>query len=197
MSKTEKSKGYSLFVDGKLVAKGSRESFSAKYGVSLATVDTWVKKGRLPLRKRMPLKHAVPFGYENSDEVPPVRKSPGKKGIAKKVYSVYQSGRLLGTGTADELAEQFHVKKQNVYFWISKGKLDYDQIGTVKYAVFNETETKKRFPQLDTQRNYDLSIDERKEKERRKHETKEERRLRRNIRAQMAIENSRKEELGL
>ena len=84
MSKTEKSKGYSLFVDGKLVAKGSRESFSAKYGVSLATVDTWVRKGRLPLRKRMPLKHAVPFGYENSDEVPPVRKSPGKKGIAKK-----------------------------------------------------------------------------------------------------------------
>ncbi|WMB98899.1 DUF658 family protein [Lactococcus cremoris] len=197
MSKADKEKEYSLFVDGKLVAKGSRESFSAKYGVSLATVDTWVKKGRLPLRKRMPLKHAVPFGYENSDEVPPVRKSPGKKGIAKKVYSVYQSGRLLGTGTADELAEQFHVKKQNVYFWISKGKLDYDQIGTVKYAIFNETETKKRFPQLDTQRNYDLSIDERKEKERRKHETKEERRLRRNIRAQMAIENSRKEELGL
>lgn len=38
---------------------------------------------------------------------------------------------------------------------------------------------------------------ETKEKERRKHETKEERRLRRNIRAQMAIENSRKEELGL
>ena len=34
MSKTEKPKGYSLFVDGKLVAKGSRESFSAKYVVS-------------------------------------------------------------------------------------------------------------------------------------------------------------------
>ena len=31
----------------------------------------------------------------------------------------------------------------------------------------------------------------------RKHETKEERRLRRNIRAQMAIEAARKEELGL
>ena len=44
------------------------------------------------------------------------------------------------------------------------------------------------------QRNYDLSLDERKEKERRKHETKEERRLRRNIRAQMAIENSRKDD---
>lgn len=49
MSETEKPKGYSLFIDGKLVAKGSRESFSAKYGVSLATVDTWVRKGRLPL----------------------------------------------------------------------------------------------------------------------------------------------------
>lgn len=36
-----------------------------------------------------------------------------------------------------------------------------------------------------------------KEKERRKHETKEERRLRRNVRAQMAIEAARKEELGL
>lgn len=39
--------------------------------------------------------------------------------------------------------------------------------------------------------------DEITDRDRRKHETKEERRLRRNIRAQMAIENSRKEELGL
>ena len=194
MSETKKQKGYSLFVDGKLVARGSRESFSAKYGVSLATVDTWVRKGRLPLRERMEIKHAVPFGYENSDEVPSIRKRPGKKGIAKKVYSVYQSGHLLGTGTTDELAEQFNVKKQNVYLWLSKGRLDYDQIGTVKYAIFNEAETKKRFPKLDTQRNYDLSMDERKEEKRRKHETKEERRLRRNIRAQMAIEAMQKNE---
>ncbi|MEU6754604.1 DUF658 family protein [Salmonella enterica] len=35
------------------------------------------------------------------------------------------------------------------------------------------------------------------DRDRRKHETKEERRLRRNIRAQMAIEAARKEELGL
>ena len=39
--------------------------------------------------------------------------------------------------------------------------------------------------------------DEITDRDRRKHETKEERRLRRNIRAQMAIEAARKEELGL
>ena len=41
------------------------------------------------------------------------------------------------------------------------------------------------------------TTDEITDRDRRKHETKEERRLRRNIRAQMAIESSRKEELGL
>lgn len=43
---------------------------------------------------------------------------------------------------------------------------------------------------------YKLS-DEITDRDRRKHETKEEHRLQRNIRAQMAIEAARKEELGL
>ena len=56
---------------------------------------------------------------------------------------------------------------------------------TRKHAILNEAETRKRFPLLSVSSEEELI------------ETKEERRLRRNIRAQMAIENSRKEELGL
>lgn len=99
------------------------------------------------------------------------------------------------TGTAREISQFLNISKSNVYSYIQVGKHAFYYRKTRKHAILNEAETRKRFPLLSVPQEEELIGT--KEKERRKHETKEERRLRRNVRAQMAIEAARKEELGL
>ena len=96
------------------------------------------------------------------------------------------------TGTAREISQFLNISKNNVYSYVQVGKHAFDYRKTRKHAILNEAETRKRFPLFSISSEEELI--ETKEKERRKHETKEERRLRRNIRAQMAIENSRKDD---
>ncbi len=123
------------------------------------------------------------------------QKKKEERKLPASVYDYYDKGEFIMTGTAREISQFLKIGKHNVYSYIQVGKYPFDYRKTRKHAILNEAETRKRFPLLSVSSEEELI--ETKEKERRKHETKEERRLRRNIRAQMAIENSRKEELGL
>lgn len=96
------------------------------------------------------------------------------------------------TGTVREISQALDIDKRNIYFYVQAGKNSFEYKKNRRYALINYNETRKRFPLLSISSEEELI--ETKEKERRKHETKEERRLRRNIRAQMAIENSRKDD---
>ena len=146
------------------------------------------------LKKANPeYKHAI-LNKEKTKELMEQKKKEGRK-LPASVYDYYDKGEFIVTGTAREISQFLNISTNNVYSYIQVGKHAFDYRKTRKHAVLNEAETRKRFPLLSISSEEELI--ETKEKERRKHETKEERRLRRNIRAQMAIEAARKEELGL
>ncbi|KZK38763.1 hypothetical protein P7266_0350 [Lactococcus cremoris] len=119
-------------------------------------------------------------------------------GTPKKVYDVFVSGKFVMTGTQKEIAERFGYHVKTISHWAMNGKLPEEERKLKKsVAIVNKEETKKLVAKhtpetMGRKRSHlnDAKLDE----ERRKYETKEERRLRRNIRAQMAIENSRKDD---
>jgi len=94
----------------------------------------------------------------------------------EKIYDVYFNGIKMGTGT-------------------KKGIDNSPKKNAVKVAIVNEKAMVEKYPGWKPYGGSKSKIsDEITDRDRRKHETKEERRLRRNIRAQMAIENSRKDD---
>ena len=123
------------------------------------------------------------------------QKKKEERTLPASVYDYYEKGEFIMTGTAREISQFLNISQHNIYSYVQAGKHAFDYRKTRKHAILNEAETRKRFPLLSISSEEELI--ETKEEDRRKHETKEERRLRRNIRAQMAIEAARKEELGL
>ncbi|WP_247593900.1 DUF658 family protein [Lactococcus lactis] len=156
-------------------------------------MSLWIKNGKDPKKANLKYKHAI-LNKEKTKELMEQKKKEGRK-LPASVYDYYDKGEFIMTGTAREISQALDIDKRNIYSYVQSGKNIFDYRKTRKHAVLNEAETRKRFPLLSISSEEELI--ETKEKERRKHETKEERRLRRNIRAQMAIENSRKDELGL
>ena len=116
----------------------------------------------------------------------------------EKIYDVYFNGIKKGTGTKKELSKMLLVSPHSVDGWVKNGMANSPKKNAVKIAIVNENAMMEKYPGWNPYSGSKSKIsDEITDRDRRKHETKEERRLRRNIRAQMAIENSRKEELGL
>ena len=114
----------------------------------------------------------------------------------EKIYDVYFNGIKMGTGTKKELSKMILVSPHSVAGWVKMA--NSPKKNAVKVAIVNEKAMMDKYPGWKPYGgSKSKTSDEITDRDRRKHETKEERRLRRNIRAQMAIENSRKEELGL
>ena len=112
-----------------------------------------------------------------------------------KIYDVYFNGLKMGTGTKKELSKMLLVSHYTVDVWVKNGRAKSPKKNAAKIAVVNEKAMVEKYPNWKPYvgTNSDTS-DEITDLERRKHETKEERRLRRNIRAQMAIEAMQKNE---
>ncbi|MCT4409077.1 DUF658 domain-containing protein, partial [Lactococcus cremoris] len=102
------------------------------------------------------------------------KKKEGRK-LPASVYDYYDKGEFIMTGTAREISQFLNISQRNVYSYIQVGKYAFDYRKTRKHAILNEAETRKRFPLFSIPQEEELI--ETKEKERRKHETKEERRL--------------------
>lgn len=116
----------------------------------------------------------------------------------EKIYDVYFNGIKMGTGTKKELSKTLCVSPHSVAGWVKNGMADSLKKNAVKIAVVNEKAMMEKYPGWKPYGgSKSKTSDEITDHDRRKHETKEERRLRRNIRAQMEIEATRKEELGL
>ncbi len=119
-------------------------------------------------------------------------------GAPKKVYDVFVSGKFVMTGTQREIAERFGYHVKTISHWAVNGRLPEEKRKLKKsVAIVNEEETKKLIAKHTPEtrgRKRSHSNDARLEEKRRKYETKEERRLRRNIQMQMAIENLRKDD---
>ena len=115
----------------------------------------------------------------------------------EKIYDVYFNGIKMGTGTKKELSKMLLVSPHSVAAWVKNGMANSQKNNAVKIATVNEKAMMEKYPGWKPYGgSKSKTSDELTDRERRKHETKEERRLRRNISAQMAIESSRKEELG-
>lgn len=113
----------------------------------------------------------------------------------EKIYDVYFNGIKKGTGTKKELSKMLLVSPHSVAAWVKNGMDNSPKNNAVKIAVVNEKAMMEKYPGWKPYGgSKSKTSDEITDRERRKHETKEERRLRRNIRAQMAIENSRKDD---
>ncbi|THA54530.1 DUF658 domain-containing protein [Lactococcus lactis] len=175
------------------VATGTIDEIADYFDISRQSISLWIKNGKDPKKANLKYKHAI-LNKEKTKELMEQKKKEGRK-LPASVYDYYDKGEFIMTGTAREISQALDIDKRNIYSYVQSGKNIFDYRKTRKHAVLNEAETRKRFPLLSISSEEELI--ETKEKERRKHETKEERRLRRNIRAQMAIENSRKDELGL
>ncbi|QQB43279.1 DUF658 family protein [Lactococcus garvieae] len=116
----------------------------------------------------------------------------------EKIYDVYFNGIKMGTGTKKELSKMLLVSTHSVDGWVQNGRANYPNNSAVKIAIVNEKAMMDKHPGWKPYGSSNpKTSDEITDRDRRKHETKEERRLRRNIRAQIAIEAARKEELGL
>ena len=113
----------------------------------------------------------------------------------EKIYDVYFNGIKMGTGTKKELSKMLLVSPHSVAAWVKNGRANSPKKNAVKIAIVNEKSMMEKYPGWKPYGGSKSKIsDEITDRDRRKHETKEERRLRRNIRAQMAIENSRKDD---
>ncbi len=113
----------------------------------------------------------------------------------EKIYDVYFNGIKTGTGTKKELSKMLLVSPHSVAGWVKNGMANSPKKNAVKVAIVNEKAMMEKYPGWKPYGGSKSKIsDEITDCDRRKHETKEERRLRRNIRAQMAIENSRKDD---
>ena len=113
----------------------------------------------------------------------------------EKIYDAYFNGIKIGTGTKKEFSEMLHVSTHSVTGWVKNGMADSPKKNAVKIAIVNEKAMLEKYPDWvpyggSKSKNSDEIID----RDRRMHESKEERMLRRNIRAQMAIESLRDEE---
>ena len=116
------------------------------------------------------------------------------KDLPKTIYDYYENGLNLASGTAQELAKELCITIKSVYYLAKIGRESYENRKNKRFVVVNDEKTLKKYPDYDfglgkLGRNTDEILDE----ERRKIETKAERRLRRNIRVQMAIEALRDE----
>lgn len=116
------------------------------------------------------------------------------KDLPKTIYDYYENGLNLASGTAQELSKKLCITIKSVYYLAKIGRESYKDRKNKRFVVVNEEKTLKKYPDYDfglgkLGRNTDEILDE----ERRKIETKAERRLRRNIRVQMAIEALRDE----
>ena len=113
----------------------------------------------------------------------------------EKIYDVYFNGIKRGTGTKKEISKMLCVSPHSVAAWVKNGMANSPKKNAVKIAIVNEKAMMEKYPGGKPYGgSKSKTSDEITDRERRKHETKEERRLRRNIRAQMAIENSRKDD---
>ncbi len=101
------------------------------------------------------------------------------------IYEVYKGSKCLGKGTVVELAEKFGKNKTTIYGWGRQSKKPIIEL--VDHNITYAIKVGKRRVKIDVYRKsrpgFKLEF-----------ESKEDRRLRRNIRAQMAIENSRKDD---
>lgn len=186
-------KVFDAYIEGEKKATGTIDEIADYFDLSRNSISLWIKNGKDPKKANHKYKHAI-LNKEKTKELIEQKKKEGRK-LPASVYDYYNKGEFIMTGTAREISQFLNISKNNVYSYIQVGKRAFDYRKTRKHAILNEAETRKRFQLFSISSEEELI--ETKEKERRKHETKEERRLRRNIRAQMAIENSRKEELGL
>ena len=183
-------KVFDAYIEGEKQVTGTIDEIADYFGLSRNSISLWIKNGKDPKKANPKYKHAI-LNKEKTKELMEQKKKEGRK-LPASVYDYYDKGEFIMTGTAREISQFLNIGKNNVYSYIQVGKHAFDYRKTRKHAVLNEAETRKRFPLLSISSEEELM--ETKEKERRKHETKEERRLRRNIRAQMAIENSRKDD---
>ncbi|MFK4780587.1 DUF658 family protein [Lactococcus petauri] len=113
------------------------------------------------------------------------------------VLEIIQGGKVLFKGNTNEIKEHYGVNQNKINQWrgkgyaVEKGSIPRPTtiyakcVGHVYGSVSQEVNVTNAY------------LEEMEEEKLRETETKEERRLRRNIRAQMAIEAARKEELGL
>lgn len=114
------------------------------------------------------------------------------------IYEVYKGSKCLGKGTVVELAEKFGKNKTTIYGWGRQSKKPIVELveQNITYAI----KVGKRRVKIDVYRKSrpGFKLEEAEleefEEEQRQFESKEDRRLRRNIRAQMAIENMRKDD---
>lgn len=183
-------KVFDAYIKGEKQVTGTIDEIADYFDLSRNSISLWIKNGKDPKKANPEYKHAI-LNKEKTKELMEQKKKEGRK-LPASVYDYYDKGEFIMTGTAREISRFLNISTNNVYSYIQVGKHAFDYRKTRKHAVLNEAETRKRFPLLSISSEEELI--ETKEKERRKHETKEERRLRRNIRAQMAIENSRKDD---
>lgn len=186
-------KVFDAYIGGEKKATGTIDEIADYFDLSHNSISLWIKNGKDPKKANHKYKHAI-LNKEKTKELIEQKKKEGRK-LPASVYDYYDKGEFIMTGTAREISQFLNISKNNVYSYIQVGKHAFDYRKTRKHAILNEAETRKRFPLSSISSEEEFIETE--EKERRKHETKEERRLRRKIRAQMAIENLRKEELGL
>ncbi|MCT3100017.1 DUF658 family protein [Lactococcus lactis] len=186
-------KVFDAYIEGEKKATGTIDEIADYFDISRQSISLWIKNGKDPKKTNPKYKHAI-LNKEKTKELMEQKKKEGRK-LPASVYDYYEKGEFIMTGTAREISQFLNISQHNIYSYVQAGKHAFDYRKTRKHAILNEAETRKRFPLLSISSEEELI--ETKEKERRKHETKEERRLRRNIRAQMAIEAARKEELGL
>ncbi|MGF2129161.1 DUF658 family protein [Lactococcus lactis] len=183
-------KVFDAYIKGEKQVTGTIDEIADYFDLSRNSISLWIKNGKDPKKANPEYKHAI-LNKEKTKELMEQKKKEGRK-LPASVYDYYDNGEFIITGTAREISQFLNISKNNVYSYIQVGKHAFDYRKTRKHAVLNEAETRKRFPLLSISSEEELI--ETKEKERRKHETKEERRLRINIRAQMAIEAMQKNE---
>ncbi|MEG0809457.1 MAG: DUF658 family protein [Carnobacterium sp.] len=113
----------------------------------------------------------------------------------EKIYDVYFNGIKTVTGTKKEISKMLCISPHSVAALVKNGMANSPKKNAVKIAIVNEKAMMEKYPGWKPYGGSKSKIsDEITDRDRRKNETKEERRLRRNIRAQMAIENSRKDD---
>lgn len=183
-------KVFDAYIEGEKKATGTIDEIADYFDISRQSISLWIKNGKDPKKDNPEYKHAI-LNKEKTKELMEQKKKEGRK-LPASVYDYYDKGEFIMTGTAREISQALDIDKRNIYSYVQAGKNSFEYKKNRRYALINYNETRKRFPLLSISSEEELI--ETKEKERRKHETKEERRLRRNIRAQMAIENSRKDD---
>ncbi len=115
------------------------------------------------------------------------------------IYEVYKGSKCLGKGTVVELAEKFGKNKTTIYGWGRQSKKPIAEL--VEHNITYAIKVGKRRVKIDVYRKSrpgfkleEANLEELDE-EQREFESKEDRRLRRKIRTQMAIEAIKKQEM--